>query len=99
MLQGIGSMNSSKMSQGVNFTSFANELEDEIIETKKELNFLKKEIHILNTEKDTIAEMASNKCDDIDRYLHKELGYLEELINKSSIKQKAENSRFQYQCQ
>ena len=31
MLQGIGSMNSSKMSQGVNFTSFANELEDELV--------------------------------------------------------------------
>lgn len=83
MMQGIGSMNSSKMSQGVNFNSFANELEDEIIETRKELNFLKKEIHILNTEKDTIAEMAKNKCDDIDRYLHKEINYLEELINKS----------------
>lgn len=92
-------MNSSKMSQGVNFTSFAQELEDEINETRKELNFLKKEVHILNTEKDTIAEMASTKCDDIDRYLHKELSYLEELINKSQIKQKAENSRFQYQCQ
>jgi uncharacterized protein YlxW (UPF0749 family) len=87
-------MNSSKMSQGVNFTSFANELEDEINETRKELNFLKKEIHILNTEKDTIAEMASTKCEDIDRYLHKELTYLEELIGKSQVKQKAENSRF-----
>ena len=94
VLQGIGSVNSSKMSQGVNFTSFANDLEDEIIETRKELNFLRKEIHILNTEKDTIAEMATTKCEDIDRYLHKEIGYLEELINKSQIKQKAENSRF-----
>lgn len=79
-------MNSSKMSQGVNFTAFANDLEDEINETRKELSFLRKEIHILNTERDTVAEMATTKCDDIDRYLHKEIGYLEELINKSSVK-------------
>ena len=44
---GIGSMNSS-FSHNVNFTSFTNELEDEINEVRKELNFLKKEIHILN---------------------------------------------------
>lgn len=94
MQGGIGSMNSSKMSNGVNFYSFANDLEEEINETRKELNFLKKEINILNTEKDTIAEMASSKCDDIDRYLHKEISYLEELIGKSQVKQKAENSRF-----
>ena len=66
---------------------------------RKELNFLKKEIHILNTEKDTIAEMANSKMDDIDKYLSKELKYLDELINKNQVKQKAENSRFQFQCQ
>ena len=75
-----------------------NELEDEINETRKELNFLKKETQILNTEKDTVAEMAQTKCDDIDRYLTKELHYLEELISKANIKQKAENSRFTFQC-
>ena len=84
---GMGSMNSSKMSNNkVNFTAFVHELEEEINETKKELNFLKKEVIILNTERDTVAEMATTKCVDIDRYLHKELGYFEELINKSQIK-------------
>ena len=75
---------------------FVNELEDEVTETIKELSFLKKEIAILNSEKDTVAEMASTKCEDIDRYLSKEIHYLEELIHKGQIKQKAENSRFQF---
>jgi len=40
---GYGSMNSSKMNN-VSFVAFTNELEDEINETRKELNFLKKEV-------------------------------------------------------
>ena len=42
--------------------------------------------------------MAETKCLDINRYLHKEIHYLEELISKAQTKQKAENSRFFYQC-
>lgn len=38
--------------------------------------------------------MANAKCNDIGRYLNKEIHYLEELIGKSQTKQKAENSRF-----
>ena len=79
--------------------ALVNELEDDINETRKELNFCKKEVQILKTEENTVAEMAQTKCEDIDRYLNKEIHYLEELIGKAQIKQKAENSRFQYQCQ
>ena len=43
--------------------------------------------------------MSQTKSNEIDKYLQKEIHYLEELINKSQTKQKAENSRFQYQCQ
>ena len=43
--------------------------------------------------------MSEQKCNDINKYLNKEINYLEQLINKAQIKQKAENSRFQYQCQ
>ena len=59
------------------------DLEEEIAETRKELNFCKKEVQILNTERDTILEMAETKCVDIDKYLTKEIHYLEELINKA----------------
>ena len=62
------------------------DLEDEIIETRKELNFCKKEIEILKSEKDTVAEMADTKCNDINKYLLKEIHYLEELINKANTK-------------
>ena len=50
-------------------------------------------------ERDTVIEMAETKCNDINKYLNKEIHYLEELISKANTKQKAENSRFQYQCQ
>jgi len=41
---------------------------------------------VLNTERDTVLEMAQTKCDDIDRYLHKEIRYLDELIQKACAK-------------
>ena len=77
-------MHSSK--SNVSFISIVQELEEEINETRKELNFCKKEVQILNTEKETVAEMAQTKCEDIDRYLTKEIRYLEELIAKAQIK-------------
>ena len=78
---GFGSMHSSK--SNVSFIAIVQELEEEINETRKELNFCKKEVQILNTEKETVAEMAQTKCEDIDRYLTKEIHYLEELIGKA----------------
>ena len=36
---------------------------------RKELSYCKKEVQILNTERETVLEMAKTKCDDIDRYL------------------------------
>ena len=62
------------------------DLEEEIAETRKELNFCKKEVQILNSERDTVAEMAETKCNDINKYLSKEVYYLEELINKAASK-------------
>lgn len=92
-MSGYGSFTSKS---NVSFLANLQELEDEIAETRKELNFSVKEVRILNTEKDTVAEMASTKMDDINKYLTKEIHYLEELISKAQTKQKAENSRFQY---
>ncbi len=62
------------------------DLEDDINETRKELNFCIKEVKILNSERDTVHEMADTKCEDISKYLTKEIPYLEELINKSNTK-------------
>ena len=68
------------------FKTFTDELENDINETRKELQFCKKEVQVLNSERDTVLEMAKTKCDDIDRYLHKEISYLEELIHKACNK-------------
>ena len=38
-------------------------------------------------ERDTVLEMADTKCNDINKYLNKEIHYLEELINKANTKQ------------
>ena len=78
-----GYAGSFKSQNGASFIANLQELEDEIAETRKELNFCVKEVRILNSEKDTVAEMASTKCDDINKYLTKEIHYLEELISKA----------------
>ena len=85
MSGGVGSYTSNSKNAR-SFHSNLLDLEDEIAETRKELNFCKKEVQILNTERDTILEMAETKCSDIDKYLSKEIHYLEELINKSQTK-------------
>jgi len=52
----------------------------------------------LNTERETVLEMAQSKCNDIDKYLHKEIRYIEELISKADKKQKGEHQQFWGQC-
>ena len=46
----------------VSFMAMIAELEDDIFDTRKELNFCKKEVQILNSERDTVAEMSETKC-------------------------------------
>ena len=89
-----GSFTSNNSKNARSFHASLIDIEEEIAETRKELNFCRKEIQILNSERDTVLEMADTKCSDINKYLTKEMGYLEELVQKSMMKQKAENSRF-----
>ena len=83
----------------VSFSGFVYDLEEEIAETRKELNFCKKEVQILNTERDTVLEMARTKLQDIDKYLHKEIRYLDELVKKDHDKQSKEFGKFWQQTQ
>lgn len=53
----------------------------------------------MNTERATVLEMASTKLDDIDKYLHKEIRYLDELVKKDHEKQSKEFSKFWLQTQ
>ena len=95
-MSGYGSFASTGTKNNRSFHHNLLELEEDIAETRKELNFCKKEVQILNSERQTVLEMASTKCVDIEKYLSKEIHYLEELINKAQTKQKAENSRFAF---
>jgi hypothetical protein len=53
----------------------------------------------LNTERETVLEMARTKLQDIDKYLHKEIRYLDELVKKDHDKQSKEFSKFWLQTQ
>ena len=91
-------MSSSGSTKQVSFKGFVDNLEADINETRKELNFCKKEVQVLNTERDTVLEMAQTKCTDIDKYLHKEIAYLDDLIIKANNKQNKEYKDFWSQC-
>ena len=53
----------------------------------------------MNTERETVLEMARTKLQDIDKYLHKEIRYLDELVKKDHDKQSKEFSKFWLQTQ
>ena len=69
-------------------------MEQNINETRQELNFCKKEVAILKTEEAVVADMAQNKCLDVNKYLNKEIHYLHELIKKANNKQMGENKNY-----
>ena len=58
---------------------------------------MRKEVHILKSEQDTVEEVSNTQSQDIKRYLQKEVLILEDVINKFNVRQKAENSRFNQQ--
>ena len=83
--------------QPFSFKAAIDQLEDEILDLKKEVAFCRKEVGILKTEQDTVEDVAVAQTTDIKRYLQKEIAILDDVINKFNIRQKAENSRFQIQ--
>ena len=58
VVNGFGTMSNSGSNKQVSFKGFVDNLEADICETRKELNFCKKEVQVLNTERDTVLEMA-----------------------------------------
>ena len=84
-----------RTNQPFSFKASIDELEDSIRNLAQEVAFFKKEVNVLKQEQDTVEEVAETQCMDIKRYLSKELGILDDVINKANVRQKAENSRFQ----
>lgn len=84
-----------RSTQPFSFKASIDELEDSIRNLAQEVAFCKKEVQILKQESDTVEEVSETQCQDIRRYLSKELGILDDVIHKANDRQKAENSRFQ----
>ena len=71
---GVASQNK----KGDSFNTLCAELEMEIMETRSELEFCKREVKMLTQERNKVSEVAEIKCEEINNYLNKELAYLEE---------------------
>jgi hypothetical protein len=59
-----------------------------------EMNFHKKEVAILKSEKDTLESVLTMKTQDVKKTLTNELLRIEEEMKRHFAHQKAENSRF-----
>ncbi|CAK73612.1 unnamed protein product (macronuclear) [Paramecium tetraurelia] len=72
-------------------------LEETIKGIQDEMNFHKKEVQILKSEKDTLESVLSMKTQDVKKTLTNELMRIEEEMKRHFAHQKAENSRLQQQ--
>ena len=91
----MGQSNSTlRSNQPFSFKATIEQLEEEIMQLKQEVSFARKEVKQLKAEQDTVEDVAKAQCADIERYLHKEIAILDDVIQKSNKRQKAENQRF-----
>ena len=51
----------------------------------------------MKSEQDTVEAIANAQCNEIERYLRKEIGILDDINLKANKRQKAENERFYLQ--
>ena len=63
----------------------------------EELNFHKKEVQILKSEKETLESVLTKKTKDVQEILNNELLRLEDEMKRHFAHQKAENTRIQQQ--
>jgi chromosome segregation ATPase len=72
-------------------------LEEMIRSLTEEMNFHKKEVQILRSEKDTLENVLNMKINDVRKSLMNEIYRVEEEMKRHFAHQKAENSRLQQQ--
>lgn len=97
-LRQTGSTFSSNSKTPFSFKTALDQIEDEVLMLAAEVNYCKKEVMIQKSECQTIAEVADSQCKDIERYLKKEVGILDDCISKQRTRQNAEYSRLNKQC-
>lgn len=68
------------------FKTALEEIEEEILDLKADVNFATKEYKILKSEQDTILDIANTQDTDIKRYLQKEIKVLEDVIQRTDAR-------------
>jgi chromosome segregation ATPase len=72
-------------------------LEELVRSITEEMNFHKKEVQILRSEKDTLENVLNMKINDVRKSLMNEIARVEDEMKRHFAHQKAENSRLQQQ--
>lgn len=72
-------------------------LEDLVKGITEEMNFHKKEVQLLRSEKDTLEKVLDMKISDVRKSLMSEISRVEDELKRHLAHQKAENSRLQQQ--
>ena len=95
--KGFGQTNSSLGTNPASLKGKLMGLEDMIKSVADEMNFHKKEVQALKSEKDTLESVLSMKTQEVKKSLTNELMKIEEEMKRHFAHQKAENSRLQQQ--
>lgn len=80
------------------FTTALDDIEDEILSLQAEVAFCRKEVLIQKSECETVGDVAKSQCNDIERYLKKEVRILDEVIARQNERQNQEYVRLHQQC-
>jgi|688.fasta_scaffold442873_1 hypothetical protein len=75
------------------FYTALDKIEEEILALSAENKFCQKEVFNLKSDVATAETVATTECADVQRYLHKEITILDELIKKQNERQQIEFKR------
>ena len=92
-----GSLASNPNSGSASLKGKLTSLEDLVRSITDEMNFHKKEVQILKSEKDTLEKVLDMKIGDVRKSLMNEISRVEDDLKRHLAHQKAENSRLQQQ--
>jgi|Transcript_27824 hypothetical protein len=91
----MGSLNGQNTAGSASLKGKLLSLEEMIRSLTEEMNYHKKEVQVLRTEKDTLENVLNMKINDVRKSLMNEIYRVEEEMKRHFAHQKAENSRLQ----
>ena len=92
-----GSLGSGANSGSASLKGKLSSLEELVRSITDEMNFHKKEVQVLKSEKETLEKVLDMKIGDVRKSLMNEIGRVEDELKRHLAHQKAENSRLQQQ--